>query len=72
MRPGGKSVRWGVWAAIRAANLLDLMGRRSEALKLYETAAAEPDLWDLRQFAKAGLRTPWNQPAPGHISPFGS
>ncbi|MDD5628538.1 MAG: hypothetical protein PHU21_05710 [Elusimicrobia bacterium] len=72
VRVDGKATRWGVWAEIRAGNLLDLMGRRPEALALYQAAAGEPDLWDLRQFAKAGLRAPWTDAYPGHISPFGA
>jgi tetratricopeptide (TPR) repeat protein len=72
VRIQGKIPRWGVWARIRAGNLLDAMGRRQEALALYRAAAAEPDLWSLRQFAKAGLRAPWKAGYPGHISPFGA
>ncbi|MCX5794455.1 MAG: hypothetical protein NTY77_03020 [Elusimicrobia bacterium] len=72
IRIDGKITRWGVWAEIRAGNLLDLMGRRPEAVELYKAAAAEPDLWDLRQFARAGLRAPWKDGYPGHISPFGA
>ena len=72
VRVAGKITRWGLWAEIRAGNLLDLMGRRQEALALYKAAAAEPDVWDLRQFAKAGLQAPWRAGPPGHISPFGS
>jgi tetratricopeptide (TPR) repeat protein len=72
IRVDGRVTRWGVWAAIRSGNLLDVMGRRQEALAFYKAAAAEPDLWDLRQFAKAGQKTPWADPHPGHISPFGA
>lgn len=72
VRVDGKITRWGVWAHIRAGNLLDSLGRRDEALEAYKTAAKEPDLWDLRQFAKAGQKTPWQEPHPGHISPFGA
>jgi len=72
VRVAGKITRWGLWARIRAGNLLDLMGRRQEALALYKAASAEPDVWDLRQFAKAGLNAPWKAGYPGHISPFGS
>ncbi len=72
VRVAGKITRWGLWAEVRAGNLLDLMGRRQEALALYKAAAAEPDVWDLRQFAKAGLRDPWKDVYPGHISPFGA
>jgi len=72
VKPEGKVSRWGVWAQIRAGNLLDSLGRREEAVALYKAAAAEPDLWDLRQFAKAGLHEAFQQPSPGHISPFGA
>jgi len=72
VRVEGKITRWGVWARIRAGHLLDLMGRRVEALELYKAAALEPDLWDLRQFAKAGQRAAWKDPYPGHVSPFGA
>ncbi|MBI5241069.1 MAG: hypothetical protein HY926_11400 [Elusimicrobia bacterium] len=72
IRVDGKTTRWGVWASIRAGNLLDHLGRRQEALELYQAAAREPDLWDLRQFAKTGLKTPWKGAHPGHISPFGA
>jgi tetratricopeptide (TPR) repeat protein len=72
IRVDGKATRWGVWASIRSGNLLDAMGRRQEALEAYKAASAEPDLWDLRQFAKAGQKAPWTDPQPGHISPFGA
>ena len=72
VRAEGKITRWGVWAQIRAGNLLDSMGRRELAQARYRTVAAAPDRWGLRQFASAGLRAPWPGSQPGHISPFGA
>lgn len=65
----GKPSRWAVWAHIRAGQLLDSMGRRDEALAEYKFAAAQPDTWDFRQFAKAGIAAPFSQPVPGPIDP---
>ncbi len=65
----GKPSRWSVWAHIRAGQLLDVMGRRADALAEYKFAAAQPDTWDFKQFAKAGLAKPFAQALPGPIDP---
>ena len=72
VRAEGQITRWGVWAQIRAGNLLDSLGRRELAQARYRIVAAAPDRWGLRQFACAGLRAPWPDSRPGHISPFGA
>lgn len=65
----GRPSRWAVWSAIRAAQLEDRMGRREEALKDYKAAYAEPDNWEVRRFAKAGLSKPFDKDFPGRIPP---
>ncbi|MFA6028666.1 MAG: hypothetical protein WC969_02300 [Elusimicrobiota bacterium] len=70
VRYKGGPARWAVWSRIRSAQLLDLLGRRDEALEEYRAAAAEPDHWGLLEFAEAGLKKPWTAEKPGHISPF--
>ncbi len=70
MKVAGRATRWSVWARIREAQLLDFLGQRQAALTLYQEAMAEPDLWDLRHYAKAGLRGAWTQVYPGPIAPF--
>lgn len=65
----GKPSRWAVWAHIRAGQLLDSLGRRAEALAEYRLAAAEPDTWDFRQYAKAGLSRMFSGARPGPIDP---
>ena len=51
--------RWGVWGMIRAGNVLDLLGRRAEALQAYARAAAAPDRWGYLELAKAGAKRPF-------------
>ena len=51
--------RWGVWGLVRAGNVLDLLGRRAEALQAYARAAAAPDRWGYLEFAKAGQKRPF-------------
>jgi tetratricopeptide (TPR) repeat protein len=66
----GGPTMWAVWSRIRLARLLDLEGRRPEALEQYRLAAAAPDHWDLEAVAEAGISKPWKDPYPGHLSPF--
>ena len=61
--------RWAVWALVRVGNLEDSLGRRQDALRDYGAAAAEPDLWDIRRYAKAGLSKPFSAQLPGPIPP---
>lgn len=65
---GGPS-RWAVWAMLRAANLLDHLGRREEAIKHYKTVAAMPNRWGFNALAKAGLSKPYASDQPGTIPP---
>jgi tetratricopeptide (TPR) repeat protein len=62
--------RWGVWNRARAGQILDLLGRRDEALAAYRSAYKEPDNWDLRSSIKPCLSKPCVGPAyPGRFSP---
>ena len=65
----GRPSRWAVWALVRQGNMEDSLGRRAEAVRLYQLAAAQPDTWDFKRFAKAGLSKPFSQPLPGPIDP---
>lgn len=66
----GRLSRWAVWSHIRAGQLEDSLGNRQAALAHYKAAAAQPDTWDFRQHAKAGLKTPFPKGAkPGPIPP---
>ncbi|MFA5141033.1 MAG: hypothetical protein WC728_17535 [Elusimicrobiota bacterium] len=69
-RLGERPTRWGVWSRIRLGHLLDVQKRRVEAEEHYRLAAAEPNYWDLRQYAKEGLSRPWKDAGPGHIPPI--
>lgn len=51
--------RWSVWALIRAGNVLDLQGRREEAVKLYKEALLEPDHWGYKEYAERALKRPF-------------
>jgi predicted RNA polymerase sigma factor len=62
--------RWRVWNRVRAGELLDLLGRRDEALAAYEAAYDEPDKWAFRAVIKQCLSKPCVGPAyPGVFSP---
>lgn len=51
--------RWSVWALIRAGHVLDLLGRRTEALLAYREAAMEPDRWGYKEYADKALKRPF-------------
>lgn len=62
--------RWGVWNRARAGQVLDLLGRRNEALAAYRSAYAEPDKWSLKSAIKPCLSRPCVGPGfPGRFSP---
>jgi tetratricopeptide (TPR) repeat protein len=62
--------RWSVWNEVRAGHLLDLLGRRDEAVAAYKAAYAEPDKWDFKALIKACLAKPCVGPSyPGVFSP---
>ncbi len=62
--------RWKVWNRVRAGELLDLFGRRDEALAAYNAAYAEPDKWGFRAVIKPCLMKPCVGSAyPGIFSP---
>ena len=62
--------RWSVWNRVRAGQLLDLLGRRDEALAAYRSAYAEPDRWAFKAIIKPCLSKPCVGPAyPGLFSP---
>jgi len=51
-------------ARLRAAQSLDLAGKRSDALAQYKIVAARPNVYDSHEEAKRGLREPYRQLAP--------
>lgn len=61
--------RWSVWNRVRAGQLLDLLGRRDEAVAYYKAAYAEPDKWDFKVLIKACLAKPCGVADPGPFSP---
>ena len=62
--------RWRVWNRVREGELLDLLGRRDEALAAYKAAYAEPDKWAFRAVIKPCLAKPCVGAAyPGIFSP---
>lgn len=65
----GKKNRWAVWALVKHGQLLDSLGRREDAVKLYKLAAAEPDRWDFRGVAKSYVSKPYPHKAPETIQP---
>lgn len=61
--------RWSVWNKVRAGQLLDLLGRRDEAVSAYKSAYADADKWDFRPLIKACLSKPCGLALPGAFSP---
>jgi tetratricopeptide (TPR) repeat protein len=49
---------------LRAAQTLDLAGRREEALAQYKQVAARPNVYDSHEEARRGLREPYRKAAP--------
>jgi hypothetical protein len=51
-------------ARLRAAQTLDLAGKRDGALAQYKLVAARPNVYDSLEEARRGLREPYRKPAP--------
>ncbi|MDQ1558264.1 MAG: hypothetical protein QOD32_1324 [Pyrinomonadaceae bacterium] len=51
-------------ARLRAAQTLDLAGKREDALAQYKLVAARPNVYDSLEEARRGLREPYRKPAP--------
>ncbi|HZH89247.1 MAG TPA: hypothetical protein VEX70_01380 [Pyrinomonadaceae bacterium] len=51
-------------ARLRAAQTLDLAGRRDDALAQYKLVLARPNVYDSLEEARRGLREPYRKPAP--------
>jgi hypothetical protein len=51
-------------ARLRAAQTLDLAGRREEAVAQYKLVVARPNVYDSLEEARRGLREPYRKPAP--------
>jgi hypothetical protein len=51
-------------ARLRAAQTLDLAGKRADALAQYKLVAARPNVYDSLEEARRGLREPYRKPAP--------
>lgn len=67
---GGVRTRWMVWSRVRAGQLLDAFGRRTEALAEYKAAYDEKDDWGFREIIKPCLKAPCvGAKYPGHFSP---
>ena len=67
---GSPATRWSVWNQVRAGQVLDILGRRDEALAAYKAAYAQPDKWAFRAVIKPCLLKPCTGPAyPGLFSP---
>ncbi|HEV2801044.1 MAG TPA: hypothetical protein VGW12_11135 [Pyrinomonadaceae bacterium] len=49
---------------LRAAQSLDLAGKREEALAQYKLVVARPNVYDSLEEARRGLREPYRKPAP--------
>lgn len=68
--PHSPETRFSVWNRVRAAQLLDNLGRRPEAVALYKSAYAAPDNWGFRALIKSCLKKPCLDAAlPGRFSP---
>jgi hypothetical protein len=50
-------------ARLRAAQTLDLAGKRADALAQYKLVAARPNVYDSLEEARRGLREPYRKPA---------
>lgn len=50
-------------AQLRAAQALDLAGRRAEAMVQYRAVLARPNVYDVHELAQRGLREPFNERA---------
>ncbi len=55
-KTGFREKGWVTYCYLRRAEALDLAGRRAEALADYKTAAARPNFWDSKKYAKAGIK----------------
>jgi tetratricopeptide (TPR) repeat protein len=51
-------------ARLRAAQTLDLAGRREDALAQYKLVLARPNVYDSQEEARRGVREPYRRPAP--------
>ena len=69
-KPDGRMTRWAQWASIQEGNMLDSLGKREEALKVYKAMLAEPDTWDFHELAKPFLSKPYSRPGPELIAPL--
>jgi len=56
--------RWGVWNEYRLGQVYDALGLREQAIAQYKKVLSFKDKWGFDDFAKAGLKQPW-QPATG-------
>jgi hypothetical protein len=50
-------------ARLRAAQSLDLAGRRDDALAEYKRVLARPNVYDSLEEARRGVREPYRRPA---------
>ncbi|HXT02351.1 MAG TPA: hypothetical protein VN915_16880 [Elusimicrobiota bacterium] len=61
--------RWDVWNKVRAGQLLEVLGRRDEAVEAYKAAYADPDKWDFKALIKTCLAKSCAVAEPGPFSP---
>jgi len=51
--------RWGVWNEYRLGQVYDVLGEREKAIAQYKKVLTFKDKWGFDDFAKAGLKNPW-------------
>ena len=51
--------RWAVWNEYRLGQVYDVLGLRDQAIAQYKKVLSFKDKWGFDDFAKAGLKTPW-------------
>ncbi|HNW44460.1 MAG TPA: hypothetical protein PKI19_08140 [Elusimicrobiales bacterium] len=62
--------RWAVWAIVRQANVLDLMGARDKAVALYKEAKTYKNEWGFHEFIDNYLKKPFTEAElPGSLPP---
>ncbi len=70
-RGGGLRTRWTIWSRVRAAQLLDALGRRADALAAYRAVCAEKDEWGYHALVKPCLKAPCvGEKYPGRFVPY--
>ncbi|MDR0734154.1 MAG: hypothetical protein LBG16_00250, partial [Elusimicrobiota bacterium] len=62
--------RWQMWNMLRYAQVLDILGRRDEALEVYREIIRSKQTWGIDDIARPYIKKPYEAGAAlGHISP---